>query len=199
MKNLKHFLNESLLLEAGPKFDNSVEGIEAFCDYVYDKNFVKWVINPDLTITISPVNPAPNGVNNLYMHTKDLKEIPDFILYSGIEGITLGLASDSKLKTWEPNVNGVCAGVIVNSDKLVELNLTNCDCVGGKLYVEQCKSIKKIVGGHGDGVQVYIKKNKNLEYLNLKEFKNCLDPGSYVSKNKKLLDTSMIPSEVCID
>ena len=81
MKNLKHFLNESLLLEAGPKFDNSVEGIEAFCDYVYDKNFVKWVINPDLTITITSVNPTPNGVNNLYKNKNSLVIFKGVFIY----------------------------------------------------------------------------------------------------------------------
>lgn len=199
MQNLSEFINEQLVMEAAPIFTKDMDGIKAFCDYVYDPNFVKCVVNPDLTITISPVNPAPNGVNNLYLHAKDLKEIPDFIEYSNIPTITLGLTDGKKLKRWAPKVNGTCAGVIVSeTTKLQELDLTNCDCKGGKLYIEKCGDIKTIVGGKGDGVQVYVKKNKNLTHLDLREFKNCLDPGSYVSKNKNLKDTSMIPTEVCI-
>ena len=62
MKELKSYIKESLLVEAAPKFNKSLEGIKAFCEYVYDPDFVKWVVNSDLTITISQVNPAPNGV-----------------------------------------------------------------------------------------------------------------------------------------
>lgn len=39
MKTLKDFINESMVVEATPKFEKSVEGVEAFCDYVYDKEF----------------------------------------------------------------------------------------------------------------------------------------------------------------
>lgn len=60
MKILSEYINESLLCEAAPNFDNSFEGIKAFCEYVYDPNFVNYTINSDLTITISPVKPAPN-------------------------------------------------------------------------------------------------------------------------------------------
>lgn len=200
MKQLKEFINEQLIMEAAPTFTNDMDGIKAFCDYVYDPNFVKYVVNPDLTITITPVNPAPNGVNNLYLHAKDLQEIPGFIEYSNISTITLGLSEAKKLKRWAPKVKGTCAGVVMEYEpKLQELDLTNCDCKGGKLYVEKCGGIKKIVGGKGDGVQVFVKMNKSLTHLDLREFKNCMDPGSYVSKNKNLKDTSMIPSGVVID
>lgn len=200
MKELKTYIKESLLLEATPKFDNSLEGIQAFCDYVYDSEFVNCVVNSDLTITISPVKPAPNGVNILYMDTKDLKEIPNFIKYSNIPTITLGLTSSKKLKNWAPVVDGTCAGVkISETTKLQELDLTNCDCKGGKLYIEKCGNLQKVIGGKGDGVQVYVKMNKSLSHLDLKGFTNCKNPGSYVSKNKSLKDTSMIPSEIVIN
>ena len=199
MKTLKDFITEAVINEAAPAFKSDIEGIRAFCDYVYDKRFVNCVVNSDLTITISPATSTPNGVNNLYLDAKDLKEIPDFIKYSNIEGITLGLTGSKKLKTWSPNVDGVCAGVIVSeTTKLVELDLTNCDCKGGKLYIEKVGTIQKVIGGKGDGVQVYIKKNKSLSYLDLQNFKNCMDPGSYVSQNKNLSDTSMIPNEIVI-
>lgn len=199
MKNLSEYINESLFYEAMPNFDNSFEGIKAFCEYVYDPDFVNWTINSDLTITISPVKPAPNGVNNLYMHPKDLKEIPSFIKYSNIPTITLGLTGSKKLKKWAPNVVGTCAGVIVSETaKIQELDLTNCDCKGGKLYIEKVGTIQKVIGGKGDGVQVYIKKNKSLTYLDLSGFKNCMDPGSYIANNKNLkLDPKLIPTEIC--
>lgn len=200
MKGLKTYIKESLLLEDAPKFDKSISGLKAFCEYVYDPKFVNWVVNSNMTITISPVNPAPNGINNLYMDAKDLKEIPDFITYSNVESITLGLTGSKKLKRWSPNIEGTCAGVVVGeSTKLQELDLTNCECKGGKLYLEKCGSLQKVIGGKGDGVQVYIKMNKNLTHLDLSNFVNCKNPVSYVSKNKSLKDTSMIPSEIIIN
>lgn len=201
MKSLSNYINESLLREAVPNFDNSFEGIKAFCEYVYEPEFVNYAINSDLTITISPVNPAPNGVNNLYMHPKDLKEIPSFIKYSNIPTITLGLSDCKKLKKWAPNVVGTCAGVVIGETaKIQELDLTNCDCKGGKLYIEKVGTIQKVIGGKGDGVQVYIKMNKSLTHLDLHDFTNCMDPGSYIVKNKNLkLDPKLIPSEIYCD
>lgn len=198
MKSLSEYIKENILLEAAPSFDNSIEGIQEFCGYVYDPEFVNCVVNSDLTITISPVKPAPNGVNNLYMDTKDLKEIPSFIKYSNIPTITLGLTGSKKLKTWAPNVKGTCAGVVVGeSTKLQELDLTNCECKGGKLYLEKCGSLQKVIGGKGDGVQVYIKMNKSLTHLDLSNFINCKNPGSYIAKNKNLkLDQKLIPTEI---
>jgi hypothetical protein len=198
MKELKSYIKESLLLEAAPKFDKSLDGIKAFCEYVYDPEFVNWVVNSDMTITITPVNPAPNGVYNLYMDAKDLTEIPDFITYSNVESITLGLTGSKKLKSWAPKVNGVCKGVIVGeTTKLQELDLTNCDCKGGKLFIEKVGTLQKVVGGKGDGVQVFIKKNKSLTHLDLSNFVNCKNPGSYITKNKNLeLDQKLIPAEI---
>lgn len=198
MKSLREYINESILLEAAPNFDNSIEGIQEFCEYVYDPEFVNWVVNSDLTITISPVKPAPNGVNNLYMDTKDLKEIPSFIKYSNIPTITLGLTDSKKLKTWAPKVDGTCAGVVIGeTTKLQELDLTNCECKGGKLYLEKCGNLQKVIGGKGDGVQVFIKMNKSLTHLDLSNFVNCKNPGSYITKNKSLkLDQKLIPTEI---
>ena len=199
MKELKTYIKESLLLEAAPKFDNSLEGIQEFCGYVYDQEFVNWVVNSDLTITISPVKPTPNGVNNLYMDAKDLTEIPSFIKYSNIPTITLGLTDSKKLKKWSPNVEGTCAGVVIGeTTKLQELDLTNCECKGGKLYIEKVGTLQKVIGGKGDGVQVYIKMNKSLTHLDLRNFVNCKNPGSYVTKNKSLKKISMIPSDIDI-
>ena len=187
MKGLKSYIKESLLVEAAPKFNKSLEGIKAFCEYVYDPDFVKWVVNSDLTITISQVNPAPNGVYNVYMDTKDLIEIPDFITYSNVESITLGLTGSKKLKMWAPKVNGTCAGVVIGeTTKLQELDLTDCECKGGKLYIEKVGTLQKIIGGKGDGVQVFIKMNKSLTHLDLRNFVNCKNPGSYITKNKSL-------------
>ena len=199
MKGLKSYIKESLLVEAAPKFNKSLEGIKAFCEYVYDPDFVKWVVNSDLTITISQVNPAPNGVYNVYMDTKDLIEIPDFITYSNVESITLGLTGSKKLKMWAPKVNGTCAGVVIGeTTKLQELDLTDCECKGGKLYIEKVGTLQKIIGGKGDGVQVFIKMNKSLTHLDLRNFVNCKNPGSYITKNKSLKKTSMIPSDIDI-
>lgn len=196
MKTLKDFINESMVVEAAPKFEKSVEGVKAFCDYVYDKQFYDWVVNPDLSITIS----IKGRSQWCYIHAKDLVEIPDFITYSNIPDVGLGITDANKLKRWAPNVNGTCKGVDVSETckKIEELDLTNCECKGGKLVIEKTP-IKKIIGGNGDGVQVFIKMNKNLEYLDLRKFVNCMNPGSYITKNKKLkINPKMIPSEIDI-
>ena len=88
--------------------------------------------------------------------------------------------------------------MIGESTKLQELDLTNCECKGGKLYIEKVGTIQKVIGGKGDSVQVYIKMNKSLTHLDLRNFVNCKNPGSYVTKNKSLKKTSMIPSDIDI-
>lgn len=183
MKNLQDFLIEA----AAPKFANNRVGIEAFCEYVFgDTNNTRWVVNSDNTITVNCIEIPGNGIQNIYMWTKDLTEIPKFIIFSNIEGITLGIDNE-KLKNWTPRVNGTCAGVIVTDDKKLEvLDLTNCDCKGGKLFIEKNKKLKKIKGGNGNGVQVFISKNKDLTDLDLSKFSNCKKPGSYISNNKSL-------------
>ena len=151
MKKLKDVIIETLITEAAPKFEKSIDGIKAFCDYVYDKELYNWTINSDLSITIDMNKPRPNGVNNCYMDPKDLTEIPDFITYSNIPAITLGITGAKKLTKWTPNVNGTCAGVIVSETckKIEELDLTNCDCKGSKLYIHKTP-IRKIIVGNGD-------------------------------------------------
>ena len=35
-----------------PSFTKDVEGVKEFCEYVFDPKFVKYIVNPDLTITL---------------------------------------------------------------------------------------------------------------------------------------------------
>jgi hypothetical protein len=197
MKSLKEFINEELINEAAPKFTNNKEGIEAFCDYVFDKEFYTYTINSDLTITLE-LNEVPgNGVQNAYMNVKDLTEIPSFIVFSNIPEINLGIDSNNKLKSWAPQVKGSCAGIIITDDKkLQKLDLRKCDLIGGKLFVEK-SNIEEIIGGKGKNVQVFIRKNKNLKKLDISGFKDCKNPGSYIEKNKSLdLKKAKYPSEI---
>lgn len=94
MKSLIDFVNESLVTEAAPKFTNDENGIREFCEYVFDPKFTEYTINSDLTITLKSQTPS----FNLNMDTKDLTEIPDFIVFSGIEKYCLGLGTDSGCK-----------------------------------------------------------------------------------------------------
>lgn len=194
MKNLQDFLIEA----ATPKFANNTNGIKEFCEYVFgEAPNVKWIVNPDDTITVKCKEVPGNGVQCVYMWTKDLTEIPNFITFSNIEDITLGI-DNKKIKSWSPNVNGTCAGIIVDNDtKLEILDLTNCDCKGGKLFIEKNKKLKTIKGGNGDGVQVYVAKNKDLINLDLSKYRNCKTPGSYISNNKSLdLTKAKYPKEI---
>ena len=200
MKSLKEFINEGLINEATPKFTNNKEGIEAFCDYVFDKEFYTYSVNPDLTITLE-LNEVPgNGVQNLYMDVKDLTEIPSFIVFSNIPEINLGICNNNKLKSWAPQVKGSCAGIIITDDKkLQKLDLRKCNLIGGKLFIEK-SNIEEIVGGDGKDVQVFISKNKNLKKLDISKFKDCKNPGSYIDKNKSLdLKKAKYPLEVQVN
>jgi hypothetical protein len=74
--------------------------------------------------------------------------------------------------------------------------LRKCDLIGGKLFVEK-SNIEEIIGGKGKGVQVFIRKNKNLKKLDISGFKDCKNPGSYIEKNKSLdLKKAKYPSEI---
>lgn len=198
MKSLHSFINESMI----PNFTNNKKGIEDFCEYVFgtNKDIMTWSVNPDLTITISLLNPPTNGVNNIYMYTQDLKEIPEFIIFKDIENITLGITHNKKLKNWSPKVIGTCKGVVVEEDNKLEiLDLTNCECLGGKLYIYKNKKLSTIIGGRGEDVQVFIRKNKELINLDIKDFKKCKN-GSYINLNKKLdISKAKYSQEICID
>lgn len=202
MMQLKDFIQESISInEAAPSFTNDAEGIKEFCSYVYDENFYQCVVNADLSITVTAKNSNPNfRFETCYMDTKDLTEIPNFIKYSNIENVVLGLKESKKLKTWAPNVIGYCKGVIVSetNKKLETLDLKDCEIQGGMLTLEKT-NVKTIVGGHGDGVQVFLKMNKNLESVDLK-FTNCANPGSWIVSNKRLdIKPNQLPKGIRVE
>lgn len=194
-------LTDFIFEAKAPSFTNDAEGIKAFCEYVFDPKFVKYIVNSDLTITLESMSPS----KNLYMDTKDLTEIPDFIVFSHIEKYRLGLGTDSKcrVKEWTPRVQGYCAGIIVTDrPKVQTIDLSECEirstAAEGLLYVEQA-GVKSIVGGRGEGVKIFIKKNKNLTELDLKGIKSCMDPGSYILNNKNLEpNLSKLPKGISI-
>lgn len=184
MKDLREYILEAIINEASPKFSNDESGVKEFCEYVFDSKFVKYVINSDLTITLESMTPS----KNLYMDTKDLTEIPEFIIFSNMDNYRLGLGTDSKckVKEWKPRVNGCCGGIIVEGrPKVQTIDLSDCEIRNGLLNVEN-SGVNSIVGGHGEGVQVMIKKNKNLDKLDIKGIKNCMNPGSWLVDNKNL-------------
>ena len=167
-----------------PLFMNDADGVKSFCEYVFDPKLIKYVVNSDLTVTLESMSPS----KNLYIDTKDLIEIPDFIVFSNIEKYRLGLGTDSKckVKEWKPRVNGCCGGIIVEGrPKVQTIDLSDCEIRNGLLNVEN-SGVNSIVGAHGEGVQVMIKKNKNLDKLDIKEIKSCMNPGSWITDNKNL-------------
>lgn len=179
MRTLKEFILEAKI----PIFSNDESGVKEFCEYVFDPSTVKYIINPDLTITLESLISS----FNIYMDTKDLVEIPEFIIFSNIEKYNIGLKnSKCKIKYWAPKVNGYCGGIIVNNTpKVQELDLSNCEIRGGMLDIEMT-GIKSITGAHGEDVRVFIKKNKNLGKIDLNQIKSCKH-GSWITNNKNLL------------
>lgn len=183
-----------------PVFTKDAEGIKAFCEYVFNPNYYKYVVNPDLTITIErgENTPVPSYARQIVViDTKDLTEIPDFIIFSNIENWHLCLGADSKckIKNWKPRVNGYCAGIIVvDRQKTQTIDLLECEIRGGLLNVEM-SGVQSIIGAHGENVQVVIKKNKNLDTLDIKGIKSCKDPGSWIINNKNL-ELNELPSGI---
>lgn len=180
MITLKDFILEAKV----PSFTKDAEGIKAFCEYVFDPKLVKYIVNPDLTITLESMTSS----KNLYMDTQDLIEIPDFIVFSHIEKYRLGLGTDSKckIKEWAPKVQGYCSGIIVEGrPKVQTIDLSECEIREGLLNVES-SGVESIVGAHGENVQVMIKKNKNLDKLDIKGIKSCMNPGSWLIGNRNL-------------
>lgn len=185
-----------------PSFTKDEEGIKGFCEYVVDPVFYKYIINPDLTITIERAekSPTPAHARRIFvMDTHDLVEIPDFIVFSNMENWHLRLGGD-KIKNWKPRVKGYCAGIIVtDKPKLQSIDLSECETRGGLFDIEMT-TVKSVVGGHGEGVQVVIKKNKNLDTLDLKGIKSCMNPGSWIINNKNLeLKPNEIPSGITVE
>lgn len=174
-----------------PSFTKDIEGIKAFCGYVFNPDYYNCVVNSDLTITIErgENSPTPSHARQIaVMDTKDLIEIPDFIVFSNIENWHLCLGSDSKckIKNWAPRVNGYCAGIIVaDRRKIQTIDLSECEIRGGLLNVEM-SGVQSIIGAHGENVQVMIKKNKDLDKLDIKGIKSCKDPGSWITNNRNL-------------
>ena len=154
-----------------------------------------YLINPDLTITLESASPS----KNLYMDTKDLTEIPEFIVFSNIDNYRLGLGTDSKckVKDWKPRVNGYCGGIIVSDrPKVQTIDLSECEIRNGLLNVEN-SGVMSIVGGRGEGVQVMIKKNKNLNKLDIKGIRSCMNPGSWLVDNKSLeIEPNELPAGI---
>ena len=112
----------------------------------------------------------------------------DFIVFSNIDNYCLGLGTDSKckVKEWIPRVQGYCAGIIVSDrPKVQTIDLSEYEIRNGLLNIET-SGVKSIVEGRGEGVQVVIKKNKNLDKLDIKRIKNCMNPGSWIVDNKNL-------------
>lgn len=187
-----------------PSFTKNEEGIKGFCEYVVDPVFYKYIINPDLTITIERAenSPTPAHARRIFvMDTQDLIEIPDFIVFSNIENWHLRLGgSKSKIKNWKPRVKGYCAGIIVTDNpKLQSIDLSECETRGGLFDIEMT-GVKSVIGGHGEGVQIVIKKNKNLDTLDLKGIKSCMNPGSWIVNNKNLeLKPNEIPSGIRVE
>lgn len=193
MKRLQEYVAESIVNEAAPKFTNDEQGIKEFCDYVFDTQFIKYVINSDLTITLENIGRSKIA----YMNPQDLQEIPEFITFSNIPGVSLGITDNKKLKKWAPKVVGGCAGIVIENDKKLEiLDLSECDInAGGLLHIVKT-NISDIIGGKGQEVQLRILKNKNLSELNLSSFVGYAH-GSHISKNKSLMaKKNQVPKKV---
>lgn len=189
MIELKDFIQESISInEAAPSFTNDMEGVQSFCEYVFDSRFVEWTVNPDLSISVKPLTKSPNIV----MHAHDLKEIPKFIVFNAQSFIDnqvrLSLSMDSKVQHWAPRANGPVTGIVVdNNSKIKSIDMSEWIIDKGTIYVEMTtvESITNI--SCNSNIYLYIRKNKNLstltfDHINQTETKHC----GYISNNKRL-------------
>lgn len=189
MKTLTDFILEA----AAPKFTNNKDGIASFCDYVLNDK-CKYTIDSDNCIIID-TQVAPNGVANIFIDTKDLKEIPDFIVFKNIEYAGLELSSSSKIKTWAPKVIGGVKSIFVDDNKKLQyLDLSQCDINGGILHLSKT-NVEDVIGGNGKDVQLRIVNNSKLKNLDLSKF-NGYAHGSHISKNRNLVvNKAMVPKK----
>lgn len=83
------------------------------------------------------------------------------------------------------------AEVYIDKDSKVEIiDFTGCQCKTIRIDVIQCNKLKEIIGGSGDNMFCTIRKNVNLEKLELGSYQMFSDGKggqmSYIDKNKKL-------------
>jgi len=83
------------------------------------------------------------------------------------------------------------AEVYIDRDSKVEvIDFTGCQCKTIRIDVSQCNKLKEIVGGSGENMFCTIRKNANLETINLGSYQQFGDAKggqvSYIDKNKKL-------------
>lgn len=81
--------------------------------------------------------------------------------------------------------------VYINKDSKVEvIDFTGCQCKTIRIDVNQCNKLKEIIGGSGDNMFCCIRKNTNLEKLELGGYQKFSDGKggqmSYIDKNKNL-------------
>lgn len=83
------------------------------------------------------------------------------------------------------------AEIYIDKDSKVEvIDFTGCQCKTIRIDVIQCNKLKEIIGGSGDNMFCTIRKNTNLEKLELGSYQMFSDGKggqmSYIDKNKKL-------------
>jgi len=83
------------------------------------------------------------------------------------------------------------AEVYIDKDPRVEvIDFTGCQCKTIRITVVQCNKLKEIIGGSGDNMFCTIRKNSNLEHVELGSYQMFSDGKggqmSYIDKNKKL-------------
>ena len=183
-KRLNDYINEAKI----PTYTNDLEGITQFCEDCFYKNTTNYVVNSDLTITLTPVASQPK-MNIMVINTGDLKEIPDFIKFSNCENIQLRISSESKIKEWVPNIIGKIKCIIMEDNKKIKrLDLSNCDT--NEIVVKGC-FVEEIIGGKGDELHISISKNRRLEKLDLSGY-NTFRATSWLRNNPKLKVTDEI-------
>lgn len=179
MKTLKNFILEA----KAPVFTDDIEGIKAFCEYASDPEFEEWTVNPDKTITVKLKNPRNY---NVYINTGDLKEIPDFIVFTEMPEYNLFLSRESKIDRWAPKVNGAVAGIGLSENKKTKvIDLSGCDMKGGKLWIDK-SFVERIENAKGENIQIFIRRNRRLNYIDIGNIKNLKENSSWLTHNRSL-------------
>ena len=179
MKTLKEFILEA----KAPIFTNDIEGIQAFCEYVFDSEFYDWVVNPDKTISIETKNPRNI---NIYMNTQDLKEVPDFIVFADMPKYDLFLHYNSKIERWAPKVNGIVRGIGISDNKKTKvIDLSDCEMKGGRLFIVK-SFVERIENAKGEDIQIFIRNNRKLNNIDISGIKSVKDNASWMSNNRAL-------------
>ena len=174
MKNISDYIMEASV----PEFVNDKNGIEAFCKYVFNPNFVNWTVTNDLTIKVD----NKKSSSTIGLDAGDLKKIPDFIKIVSTNRINI---FGDKLESLA--LKGSTAGLYVTDlKKLNNIDLSGLQLINSndtRLHIEKNPKLIEIIGPSADNCNIIIRINKALKKIDMSNIKK-FGKTNWINKNR---------------